>query len=109
MYLFYIEVYVFCTPQAIIQGLKESGVFSSVIASASTTLSKEKFLATIDSSNSSRATASISHPSRKISRSSESMATARKTLDVEVAEFQELAVPPLSPPAMDDNQLSFEV
>ncbi|KAM5551995.1 glycosyltransferase-like KOBITO 1 [Rosa sericea] len=97
-------------PMAIIQGLKESGVFSSVIASASTTLSKEKFLATIDSSNSSRATASISHPSRKISRSSESMATARKTLDVEVAEFQELAVPPLSPPVMDDNhQLSFEV
>ncbi|KAL6124964.1 hypothetical protein ACLB2K_077472 [Fragaria x ananassa] len=96
-------------PMAIIQGLRESGVFSSVIASAPTTVSKEKFLATIDSSNSSRATASVSHPSRKIGRSRENKATARKTLDVEVAEFQEFAVPPLAPPIIDFNRLTIEV
>ncbi|CAN6561821.1 unnamed protein product [Malus baccata var. baccata] len=97
-------------PMAIIQGLRESGVFSSVIASAPTTLSKEKFLLTIDSSNSSRAATSESLPSsRKIGRSRESKATARKALDIEAAEFQEVAVPPLSPPGMDDNQASVEV
>lgn len=85
--------------QAIVQGLRESGVFSSVISSAQGTLSKDKFLASIDSSNSSSAVASQSHPSRKIGRNQESQATARKTL--EMTTFHEAAVPPLSPPIMD--------
>lgn len=84
-------------------------MFSSVIASAPTALSKEKFLLTIDSSNSSRATASQSLPSRKIGRIGESKATIRKALEVDAAEFEEGAVPPLSPPGMDDNHLSVRV
>ncbi|XVE69526.1 hypothetical protein DITRI_Ditri09bG0159100 [Diplodiscus trichospermus] len=79
-------------PMAIIQGLRESGVFSSVVASAPTTLSRDKFLASIDSSNSSR---SESFASRKIGRNREHQASARKVLEIEV---HEAAVPPLSPP-----------
>ncbi|KAJ4846951.1 Glycosyltransferase-like KOBITO 1 [Turnera subulata] len=89
------------TPMAIIQGLRESGVFSSVIASAQTTLSKDKFLASIDSSNSSRAVASESVPSRKTGKRLENKATARKVLDLETSEHHEAAVPPLSPPGVN--------
>ncbi|XP_052171128.1 glycosyltransferase-like KOBITO 1 [Diospyros lotus] len=90
-------------PMAIIQGLRESGVFSSVISSAPTSLSKDKFLASIESSNSSRAAASQSLPSRKMGRSSESHATARKVLETAATVLHEVAVPPLSPPGMDDD------
>ncbi|CAK9161927.1 unnamed protein product, partial [Ilex paraguariensis] len=78
----------------IIQSLRESGVFSSVIASAPLTLSKE-------SSNSSRAAASNSLPLKKIGRSRESQATARRALENAAAATHEAAVPPLSPPGMD--------
>ncbi|RDX77385.1 Glycosyltransferase-like KOBITO 1 [Mucuna pruriens] len=90
------------SPMVIIQSLRESGVFSSVIASAPT-LSKENFLQSIDSSNSSRAIASITLPSRKAGRTKESEAAARKVLTIESAAFHEVAVPPLSPPGVDDN------
>ncbi|RYR44049.1 hypothetical protein Ahy_A08g040429 isoform C [Arachis hypogaea] len=86
----------------IIQSLRESGVFSSVIASAPT-LSKENFLLSIDSSNSSRADASASLP-RKTVRTLESEATARRVLDIESAAFHEMAVPPMSPPEVEDNE-----
>lgn len=79
--------------QVIIEGLKESGVFRSVIAKAPSTLSRDKFLASIESSNSSR-----TQPPRKIdikNKENHSQATVRKAL--EVSEFQQ-AVPPLSPP-----------
>jgi hypothetical protein len=95
--------------QAIIQGLRESGVFSSVIASAPTTLSKENFLSSIVSSNSSRAVASESLPSRKIGGRKGYQATLRKILDIESAASYEAAVPPLSPPGMDDDRLILEV
>ena len=88
--------------QVIIQGLKESGVFSSIIASAPQSLSKKKFLASIESSNSSRADASRSLPStRKIGTHS----TARKALELAVdnTSSHEEAVPPLSPPTMDND------
>lgn len=88
--------------QAIIQGLRESDVFSSVIASAPSALSKEKFFLSIDSSNSSKAVASESLPSRKLGRS-RNQATSRKVLDAEIASFQEAAIPPLSPPGRDDD------
>lgn len=88
--------------QVIIQGLRESGVFSSVIASAPTTLSKEKFLSTIVSSNSTRAVASESLPSRKIVRSIDPQATVRKVLNMGSSAFQKAAVPPLSPPGRED-------
>ncbi|XP_057450864.1 glycosyltransferase-like KOBITO 1 [Lotus japonicus] len=94
-------------PMVIVQSLRESGVFSSVIASAPT-LSKESFLQSIDSSNSSRAVASVSLPSRKAGRTKESQATVRKVLDIESSSFHEVAVPPLSPPGVDDIDLSSE-
>lgn len=89
--------------QAIIQGLRESGVFSSIIASAPSALSKEKFFLSIDSSNSSRAVASESLPSRKLGKSRTYQATGRKVLDTEVAELQVAAIPPLSPPGREDD------
>lgn len=91
------------SPMVIIQSLRESGVFSSVIASAPS-LSKENFLLSIDSSNSSRASATVSLP-RKAGRTKESQAATRKILDIESAAFHEVAVPPLSPPGVDDIDL----
>ncbi|XP_073264411.1 glycosyltransferase-like KOBITO 1 isoform X2 [Populus alba] len=89
------------SPMVIIQGLRESGVFSSVIESAPTTLSRDKFLASVDSSNSSRAVASESMLSRKTNKSRENQATARKVLGLETAAAShEAAVPPLSPPGL---------
>ena len=74
-----------------------------MIASAPT-LSKENFLLTVDSSNSSRAVASLSLP-RKAGRTLESQATTRRVLDIESAAFHEVAVPPMSPPGVEDNDL----
>ncbi|XWS07573.1 hypothetical protein CRYUN_Cryun41cG0000500 [Craigia yunnanensis] len=85
-------------PMAIIQGLRESGVFSSVVATAPTTLSRDKFLASVDSSNSSRAVPYMAFASRKIGRSREQRASARKVLEIEASAAHEAAVPPLSPP-----------
>lgn len=86
--------------QVIIQGLRESGVFDSVITSASETQSKEKFLSSITSSNSSKAIASQSLPSRRVGRSEKYQATARKALNIEAGEWHESAVPPQSPPGI---------
>ncbi|KAE8723374.1 Glycosyltransferase-like [Hibiscus syriacus] len=77
------------TPMAIIQGLRESGVFRSVIANAPTTVSRDKFLSSTDSSNSSR---TVSFVSRKIGKQASS---GRKVLGIEA----DAAVPPLSPPS----------
>ena len=55
----------FPTLQVIVQELRESGVFSSLIASAQTTLSKDKSVS-IESSNSSRKLESGDVSSRKI-------------------------------------------
>ncbi|KAJ0792622.1 putative glycosyltransferase-like KOBITO 1 [Helianthus annuus] len=92
-------------PSVIIEGLKESGVFSSVIAKAPATLSRDKFLASIESSNSSRTSGGRSQPPRKIRRNpeNESRATVRKVL-----EATEVAVPPLSPPGptMENNLIT---
>ncbi|KAJ7982281.1 glycosyltransferase-like KOBITO 1 [Quillaja saponaria] len=88
-------------PMVIVQGLRESGVFTSVIASAPS-LSKEKFLMSIDSSNSSRTVASGSLPSRKVGTTKGYQSTVRKILDIE---SHEGAVPPLSPPGLEDDHL----
>ncbi|GFP92430.1 glycosyltransferase-like kobito 1 [Phtheirospermum japonicum] len=92
-------------PMTIVQGLRESGVFASVITSAQGSISKDKFLASIESSNSTRAAESVSLTSRKMGRNSESRSTARKTLEADTHNdiLHELAVPPLSPPLMDDD------
>ncbi|KAL6493846.1 Glycosyltransferase-like KOBITO 1 [Orobanche gracilis] len=90
-------------PMTIIQGLRESGIFASVIASAQGSRSKGKFLASTESSNSSRADESLSRRSRKADRNRESQSTARKALEMPTSyALDELAVPPLSPPGMDD-------
>lgn len=78
--------------QVVIQALKESGVFSSVVSSASTNLSKKKFLASINKNNSSRSTSSETLPSKD--NESQSI-SARHLLETESA------VPPLSPPGME--------
>ncbi|XP_058107189.1 glycosyltransferase-like KOBITO 1 [Magnolia sinica] len=94
-------------PMAIVQGLRESGVFSSAILSAKTQLSKEKFLSSVEQnprrSNSSvilnaRANGSQSHPSKtpKKNSISGSQSALRKMLQIADA-----AVPPLSPPGLD--------
>lgn len=75
--------------QVVIQALKESGVFSSVVLSASTNLSKKKFLASMHKSNSS---SSDSLPSKD--KESQGI-SARHLLGAESA------VPPLSPPGME--------
>lgn len=78
--------------QVVIQALKESGVFSSVVSSVSTNLAKKKFLSSIHKSNSSRSTASESLPSKE--NKSEGI-SARHLLG------DESAIPPLSPPGME--------
>ncbi|XP_059646240.1 glycosyltransferase-like At2g41451 [Cornus florida] len=88
-------------PMIIIQGLRESGVFSSVIASAQTTRSKDNHLSSTKSGNTSRAIESGEVVSRKIGKSRVYEATARKIL--ETTETDSHAVPPLSPPGMADN------
>lgn len=89
--------------------MRESGVFSTVIASASTNMSKDRFLSTIANTTSPRAVASETLPSRKFGRNKESQATARKALEIELDTASHIAaVPPLSPPGMDDEHLMIE-
>ncbi|KAE9455914.1 hypothetical protein C3L33_12190, partial [Rhododendron williamsianum] len=87
----------------IVQELRESGVFTSVVAAAHTNLSKDEFLSSIESSNTSRGIESRGISSRQIGNSGESQATARKVL--ETALTDSYAVPPLSPPSMTDIHL----
>ncbi|OVA12795.1 hypothetical protein BVC80_1023g5 [Macleaya cordata] len=90
--------------QSIVKGLRESGVFRSVIESAQK-LSKDKFLSSIESRNSSRATSSETLSTRKIGNREESKATVRKVLEVEHTGYHAAAIPPLSPPGMDNVHL----
>lgn len=86
--------------QAIIQGLREAGVFRSVITSAqASTTSKDEFLASIKSSNSTKAVSSQSLPSRKLGRDKASQATSRKAFDTSSSVYHEAAVPPDLTPA----------
>ncbi|XP_068645660.1 glycosyltransferase-like KOBITO 1 isoform X2 [Aristolochia californica] len=98
-------------PMAIVQGLRESGVFTSAIASAGPS-SNEKLLSftkqNLQRSNStvvpsSRASNSVPLPSIKRYSISVSEATARKALGIDDDVL--LAVPPLSPPGLDDLHL----
>lgn len=91
-------------PMVIIQGLRESGVFSSVIAEAEqASLSKEKFLSSVESSNSSRTTTSSrAFSSRKIGIT-DSQGTARRVLEFTDDSTHPSAIPPLSPPELDDD------
>ncbi|KAK3039636.1 hypothetical protein RJ639_027227 [Escallonia herrerae] len=92
-------------PMAIIQGLRQSGVFGSVITSAQTSLSKDNFLSSIESGNTTSAVDSQVISSRKIGNTGEFQSSARKVL--ELADADSLAIPPLSPPEMDNIHLDF--
>lgn len=96
-----------CMFQAIIQGLRESGVFSTIIASAPSALSKDKFLTSISNGTSPKTVASESLPSQKARIRKEHQATARRILQIEAnaSALHVAAVPPLSPPGMDDQTL----
>ncbi|KAL0708359.1 hypothetical protein Bca4012_074785 [Brassica carinata] len=75
----------------VIQALKESGVFSAVVSSASSTnLSKKNFLASMHKSNSSRSESLTSKD-----KESQGISARRHLLGAESA------VPPLSPPGME--------
>ncbi|TQE05828.1 hypothetical protein C1H46_008511 [Malus baccata] len=96
--------------KVIIQGLRESGVFSSVIASAAqTNLSKDQFLSSVESSNSSRESTSGAITSRKIGKLIDSQATARRVLEFTDDASHPLAVPPLSPPGLDEDDFQIDV
>nr|POF23083.1 glycosyltransferase-like [Quercus suber] len=90
-------------PSVIIQSLRESGVFSTTIASAmKTSVSKESFLKSVESSNSSRELSSGVISSRKIGNSRETQTNGRKVLEITEFDSQTLAIPPLSPPGLHD-------
>ncbi|KAF5205028.1 Glycosyltransferase-like kobito [Thalictrum thalictroides] len=91
-------------PMVIVQGLRESGVFSSVVLSAQKTLSKDKFLTSVESSNSSRTVMPNVLSVRKFGRSKDSEATARRLFEIADTSHA-IAVPPLSPPVMDELQM----
>ncbi|CAF1935921.1 unnamed protein product [Brassica oleracea var. botrytis] len=79
------------SPMVVIQALKESGVFSAVVSSASSTnLSKKNFLASMHKSNSSRSESLTSKD-----KESQGISARRHLLGAESA------VPPLSPPGME--------
>lgn len=92
--------------QVIVQELRESGIFTSVVSAAHTNISKDEFLSSIESSNTTRGIESRGISSRKIGNSGESQATARKVL--ETALTDSFAVPPLSPPSMTDIHLDIQ-
>ncbi|KAK4378022.1 hypothetical protein RND71_004318 [Anisodus tanguticus] len=87
----------------IIQGLKEYGVFASVIASAHRDIIKEESLSSTGNRNSSRYAHITDTFPRKMGRILEPQATRRKFL--EFSETDRLAIPPESPPGMDDIHL----
>ncbi|KAG6596955.1 Glycosyltransferase-like protein, partial [Cucurbita argyrosperma subsp. sororia] len=95
-------------PMVIIQGLRNSGIFSSVISSAvQNTLAKDQFLSSVESSNSSRPIKSRVISSRKIgiNRGGDSQAAARRVLEF-LDDLSDLsAMPPLSPPSLDNDLL----
>ncbi|KAE8697763.1 Glycosyltransferase-like KOBITO 1 [Hibiscus syriacus] len=91
------------SPMAIIQGLRESGVFTSVVQSAHTYFLRDKS-SSVESSNSSSI---IDKPgiisSGKIGFD-ESRATARRIFEINDEFSGDSAIPPLPPPVADDNE-----
>lgn len=86
-----------CCFQVIIQSLRESGAFSSLIAKASQeSKTKDDFLKSVESSNSSK-TITSGMNSRKNGAGSEFQALTRRVLEFIDDSFPS-AIPPLSPP-----------
>lgn len=84
------------TPMVIVQRLRETGVFSSVIASAQAVLSSVK--------NSNSSTAGVTS-STKIGHDGESKATARRVLQIPDNSSFSPAIPPLSPPGLEGTHI----
>lgn len=96
------------SPTVIIQALRESGVFTSIIESTREALSKDQILSATDISNSSSAIKDHAiSSSRKLGNRKESQATARKVFQISGTASHSLAVPPLSPPGIDFSWLIF--
>lgn len=92
-------------PIDIVQGLRESGVFSSVIKTALSTLIKDNFSASIVSSNMTR----MVNPwiiSKKVGDKEESQATARKVLEIEGSDIS--AITPQSSPGIGDIHIDLQ-
>ncbi|MCL7038887.1 hypothetical protein MKW94_021207 [Papaver nudicaule] len=102
-------------PMAIIQGLRESGAFRSVIE---TSLSKESLLLssnkTRNSSGNHVASSESTLSSRKMGKITVSQATVRKVLqiasnDTFASYYAAGAIPPLSPPGLNDHHKEDEL
>ncbi|EXB93957.1 hypothetical protein L484_015502 [Morus notabilis] len=95
-------------PMVIIQGLRDSGVFSSVIAAAEqASLSKEKFLSSVESSNFSRTTTSDrAFSSRRVGKIDSKATTARRVLEFTDDSTHPSAIPPRSPPELEDSYIA---
>ncbi|KDP26203.1 hypothetical protein JCGZ_22449 [Jatropha curcas] len=87
-------------PMAVVQALRESGVFVNAIAMAQTNLTD--FL----NSNTSKKAKSGAISSQKIGENGESQATARRVLQLSNDASFPSAVPPQSPPGLEDTQLA---
>ncbi|KAJ4845285.1 hypothetical protein Tsubulata_015095 [Turnera subulata] len=83
-------------PMAIVQGLRESGIFSNVIASA---LSQASL--SVDNNSSSIAAKSGVVSSGRVGQKEESQATGRRILQVPGEVYFPSAIPPLSPPGLE--------
>ncbi|XP_022935382.1 glycosyltransferase-like At2g41451 [Cucurbita moschata] len=93
-------------PMIIIQGLRNSGIFSSVISSAVHHKSaKDQVLSSVKISNSSRPIESGVISSRKVGiiNRGDFQATARRVLEILDDHSDLSATPPLSPPSLDDD------
>ncbi|MFS7895224.1 hypothetical protein Hanom_Chr00s002531g01701241 [Helianthus anomalus] len=84
-------------PMVIIQGLRESGTFSSLIVSAQTTSSRAELLSSVTHDN----TSSKVFQGKNDDKTTEAGLTGRKVL--EVSDIVLSAVPPLSPPTINDD------
>ncbi|XP_071909321.1 glycosyltransferase-like At2g41451 isoform X1 [Coffea arabica] len=89
-------------PMVIIQGLRESGIFTNVVVSAWSEDTKEKSLSSTKSNNSSGNIGTKGISSRRFGYK-ESQTTIRKVLNF--AGNGSYAIPPQSPPNMDDMHL----
>lgn len=92
----------------IIQGLRDSGVFSSVITAAEqASISKEKFLSSVESSNFSRTTTSDrAFSSRRVGKIDFKATTARRVLEFTDDSIHPSAIPPRSPPELEDSYIA---
>ncbi|KAL1813510.1 hypothetical protein ACET3Z_023575 [Daucus carota] len=90
-------------PMVIIQGLRESGIFTSVIESAQENPLKDTLLSSVESLNASRVDKSKMVSSRKMGKHIETQANTRNILAISDTDLP--AIPPLSPPSMEDMHL----